>query len=91
MPVIQLFGPFREVVGKKEIAIPAQNINELIEIFIKQYKGLADLLLKKKLPLELKEDIIIFLNNTNIYFINGLNTKLNKNDTVAIFPVMGGG
>ena len=91
MPVIQLFGPFRAVVGKKEITIPAQNINELIEIFIEQYKGLADLLLKKKAPHKLKEDVIIFLNNTNIYFINGLNTKLNKNDTVAIFPVMGGG
>lgn len=91
MPIIQLFGPFREAVGKKEIVIPAQNINELIDIFIKQYKGLADLLLKKKVPLELKEDIIIFLNNTNIHFIDGLNTKLRENDTVAIFPVMGGG
>jgi len=91
MPVIQLFGPFREAVGKKEIVVPAKNINELMEIFSIKYKKLADSILKKKDPPEIKEDIIVFVNNTNIHFINGLNIELQEKDTVAIFPVMGGG
>jgi molybdopterin converting factor small subunit len=58
-------------------------------------QSLGDLL--KSLNLEIYEDgkprsdIVIMINGRNIYFLNGLDTKLKHGDVVLIMPIVVGG
>ena len=40
---------------------------------------------------ELKNGVIILVNGTNIHFLRNLDTRLDNDDKVAIFPPVGGG
>jgi len=40
---------------------------------------------------KLRSDIVIMINGRNIYFLDGLNTKLKNGDEVLIMPIVVGG
>jgi MoaD family protein len=40
---------------------------------------------------ELSPGVIVLVNGVNVHALDGLNTRLNPRDTVAIFPPIGGG
>lgn len=40
---------------------------------------------------ELSPGVIVLVNGVNVHALDGLDTKLNQQDTVAIFPPIGGG
>jgi molybdopterin synthase sulfur carrier subunit len=40
---------------------------------------------------ELSNEVIILVNGRNIYFLDQLDTSLNEDDEVTIFPVVAGG
>jgi molybdopterin synthase sulfur carrier subunit len=40
---------------------------------------------------ELSPGVIVLVNGVNVHSLDGLDTRLNSQDTVAIFPPIGGG
>ncbi len=77
MVKVKLFANFREVVGRKEIEIDAEDIQNLLKILAKKYPKLEDLY----------NYAIIMINGK----VAKENVKLKKDDVVAILPPVSGG
>lgn len=90
---VEFFATLREIVKEKSIIVElAENstvqdlLADLIERFGKTFK---EAIYESKI--ELRNYIRILVNGRNIESIEGLKTKLNSNDEVAIFPPVAGG
>ncbi|MEA1994089.1 MAG: MoaD family protein [Euryarchaeota archaeon] len=90
MVTVRLFAVFREVVGQKEVKIPAKNVQELIKSLSSKHEKIVPFLTKSTDPFVLEENIIL-VNGRSISFLDGLKTELKDKDVVSIFPPIGGG
>lgn len=91
MAMVKFFAYFRDAVGKNEAIIHADNVTELVDELIADYKKSAPLLVEYPEPMKLKKDVMILVNGRNIWSLDGLKTKLKKEDVVSIFPPVCGG
>lgn len=87
---IKFFAYFRDYTNVKEVEIEYSGI----------LKGLLEelcVLYGRKFEKEifvghdLSDSVIILINGRNIAHLDGLNTPLNENDEICIFPVVAGG
>ncbi|MGQ4892360.1 MAG: MoaD/ThiS family protein [Candidatus Njordarchaeia archaeon] len=90
---VKYYAIFREISSKRTeiIAIrKGSTVRNLIGEIDKKYGGkIAKLLLDSKG--ELKDNYIILLNGVNVNNLNGLETIIDKNSGVVIFPPFSGG
>lgn len=57
-----------------------------------KYEELEDLLLEDPPPgIKLKSGVTVMVNGRNIRFLEGYETELEEDDTVTVFPPIGGG
>jgi len=85
MVKVKLFANFREVVGKKEIEIPATTVLDLLIRLTNEYPELKPLIFKDN---KISDYVNVVV---NCKIVQELNTKLNRDDVVAIFPPVSGG
>ena len=85
MVKVKLFANFREVVGKKEIEISATTVLDLLIKLSNEYPELKQLIFRDN---KISDYVNIVI---NCGIVQELNTKLNKDDVVAIFPPVSGG
>ena len=89
---IKLFANLRETAGVSEIEFKGENIQDILESLLNKYPLMQDLIFNnvgdKK---EIRTYINILVNGNNIQHLEGLNTVLNEDDEVAIFPPVSGG
>ncbi len=89
---IKLFANLRETAGVSEIELKGENIQEILESLLNKYPQMQDLIFNdvgdKK---ELRTYINVLVNGNNIQHLEGLNTVLNEDDEIAIFPPVSGG
>ncbi|HIP62804.1 MAG TPA: MoaD/ThiS family protein [Archaeoglobus profundus] len=85
MVKVKLFANFREVVGKKEIEISATTVLDLLIKLSNEYPELKQLIFRDN---KISDYVNIVI---NCEIVQELNTKLNKDDVVAIFPPVSGG
>ncbi len=85
---VKFFANFREAAGLKEVDIDASNIKELLDVIVKKFQSLGPLIFEDG---ELRDYVHIMVNGRHINHLEGLDTKLKKDDTVAIFPPVSGG
>jgi len=85
MVKVKLFANFREVVGKKEIEIPATTVLDLLIRLTNEYPELKPLIFKDN---KISDYVSVVV---NCKIVQELNTKLNRDDVVAIFPPVSGG
>jgi molybdopterin synthase sulfur carrier subunit len=89
---VKVFGTLRSVIGQKQIKVSLDQKNTVGAVLEQ---------LKTRYP-ELKEKlggegeipptgVNILVNGRSIEFLNGLNTSLEEDDRVALFPPLGGG
>ncbi len=88
MVKVKFFANFREVAGLRETDIDASNIRELLNLIIERFQNLKPLIFENG---ELRDYVHIMVNGRHINHLDGLDTKLKKDDTVAIFPPVSGG
>jgi len=87
--IVKYFATLRKITGVQEENIKAENIRELLDIIIKKYgKEFYNSLYDSN---GFKKGVIILKNGKNIIYINDLDTVLNDNDVVSIFPPVAGG
>lgn len=90
---VKLFASFRELIGTGIVILNKSQeltVLDVIKEISKQYNpNFENEVLKNSK--ELKPYVKILVNGRSIEFLNGLNTKLKNEDTMAIFPPVGGG
>ncbi len=91
---VKFFATIRLATGVSEMKISSDTsltIKKLIEICSdKLKKNLSEEILSDSAT-KIKEGTIILVNGKNILHSDNLGTKVQHNDTVAIFPPAGGG
>ncbi|MGI9558147.1 MAG: MoaD/ThiS family protein [Thermodesulfobacteriota bacterium] len=90
MPLVRIPTPLRALSGDKdEISISAANVGELIESLEAECPGMKDRLCDESG--EIRRFINIYVNNEDIRFLDGKDTKLSDSDNVSIIPAIAGG
>ncbi len=91
---VRFYATFRELIGKKEIEVHGvKTVRELIEYIAEHYSPQIkkELLESPRVSDEKPVDGMILVNGRNILHLKGLDTELNEEDEVHIFPPAGGG
>jgi len=86
---IKFFAHFRELFGAKdkELALaPGATVKDILDV-------LCDTAERRKLVFDgqLRPNIVVMKNGSSILSLKGLATALDAGDTLAIFPMLGGG
>lgn len=89
---VKLFANFREEAGEASVEIDAGTAGELLVKLAERYETLGKSILDSKEPEVITKDgVTVMLNGRNIRFLDGMSTELEEEDTLAIFPPIGGG
>lgn len=75
--------------GQGEVQIEASTIAELIDNLEKEFPGIKERLVEE--TGEIRKFVNFFVNDEDIRFLDGKDTKLNDGDIVAIIPAIAGG
>ena len=90
---VDFYATFRQIVGSKTVDFPlpqGSTLRQLIAEIIRCYPPLRQELLDKND--ELYRHVHVFVNGRDAPFLeNGLDTVLTTQDTVSLFPAVGGG
>jgi molybdopterin synthase sulfur carrier subunit len=87
---IKFFAYFRELFQGKERNIELKKGTTIMELLTllchseEQQKEIFD-------GNALKSTVVVMRNGTNVHSLNGLKTEVNEGDTIALFPLIGGG
>jgi molybdopterin synthase sulfur carrier subunit len=89
---VKLFANFREEAGEASVEIDARTAGELLVELAQRYETLGKSILDSTEPeVVTKDGVTVMLNGRNIRFLDGAATELDEDDTLAIFPPIGGG
>ncbi len=90
MPSVRIPTPLRKLSGDRdELNISAANVSELIEGLEQECPGIKDRICDE--DGNIRRFINLYVNNEDIRFLNGKDTKLSENDNVSIIPAIAGG
>ena len=88
---MKFFATVREVTGVKSIELEATNIRGLLELLVQNYGNkFRDTVLDNETG-NLKQFFSCMVNGKRIELLDGYDTVLKDNDSVALFPPVGGG
>jgi molybdopterin synthase sulfur carrier subunit len=92
MAKIKLFANLRESAGESELEMQGENVQEILDGLLTKFPQLQEMVFDeidgKK---ELRSYINILINGDNILHLEGLETIVNDDDEIAIFPPVSGG
>jgi sulfur-carrier protein len=74
--------------GKEEVIGTGATVGELIDQLETVHPGLKDRLLDAK---GIRRFVNLYLNEDDVRFLDGLNTRLKDSDTLTIVPAIAGG
>ena len=89
---IRVFATLRDVVGRASITIddvPGMTVDHVLQAVSVAHPALRTKLLDEKGALQTA--IHILVNGRDVRFLNGLETVVSPQDSVRIFPPVGGG
>ncbi|OLO27321.1 molybdopterin synthase sulfur carrier subunit [Alkalihalophilus pseudofirmus] len=89
---IKVFANFREICGGKIVSmevVDEETILNILKQLITKFPQMQEELFTE--TFELKPMIHVFINGKNVMYLNGLDTKVSQQDTVALFPPVAGG
>lgn len=90
MITIRIPTPLRRITnGQGEVQVEASNIREAIEKLEEIYPGFKERLLDEQG--EVRKFVNLYLNDEDIRFLQGLDTKLKDGDVLSIVPAIAGG
>ncbi|MCG8652274.1 MAG: MoaD/ThiS family protein [Pirellulales bacterium] len=90
MPSVRIPTPLRKLTADlDEVNVSASDVSELIETMESQYPGIKDRLCDEEG--NVRRFINLYVNNEDIRFLDGKETKLSENDVVSIIPAIAGG
>ncbi|MDV0443738.1 MoaD family protein [Methanorbis rubei] len=88
---IKFFATYRAITRCSETNLPAEeDILSLLHEVSRIYPGLRNKILNSE-GTDIGLEAIILVNGRNIVHLNGVDTKITDDDTVALFPLVAGG
>ncbi|SES63623.1 molybdopterin synthase subunit MoaD [Methanococcoides vulcani] len=92
MAKIKLFANLRESAGESEMEMQGENVQEILDGLLTRFPQLQELIFNDvEGNRELRSYINILINGNNILHLEGLDTIVNDDDEIAIFPPVSGG
>jgi molybdopterin synthase sulfur carrier subunit len=88
MATVKLFGTLRKKAGVSRLQVKGKNICSVIKEICKDYPSLEEALLEDG---EIRPYFFITLNGHDIRFTDGLDTRVEVKDQIAIFSPIAGG
>ena len=89
MSKIRIPTPLRRLTNEKdEVESNASSISELVVDLEEQFPGIKDRLCEDDGTI--RKFINIYVNDEDIRFLDGVNTKINNEDVVSIIPAIAG-
>ena len=88
---VRFFADLRQVFGMKQAQLPreaAPDVRHLLEVVCDTPERRAALFAE---PGVLRKEIVFLVNGRNIRFLDGVDTRLERDDVVAVFPPVYGG
>ena len=87
---IMAFATLRNILGRERIVEleEGSRVQELLDSLCAKNEGLYNLLFDANV---LKDEMNVLVNGKNISALNGIQTKLENNDEIALFPAAIGG
>ena len=88
--IVKFFAYFRELFQGKEREIEllkGSSVGELLNLLCNSVESRKEIFEGE----ELKPTVVVMKNGTHIHNLTGLETEINDNDSIAIFPFLGGG
>ncbi len=89
---VRFFTVLRELIGKREedvVVRDGASVREVLDLLSERYgKEFSDYLFEEK---RVREHIQILLNGANIMTLDGFETRLKDDSTLALLPPMEGG
>ncbi|MFH1538682.1 MAG: MoaD family protein [bacterium] len=79
---VRYYATLRNCTGREEDSLAAARVRDVIAFVKKHYGGGADRILRH---------CSVFVNSSNVTFLDGAGTRLKDGDQVHIFPPLGGG
>jgi molybdopterin synthase sulfur carrier subunit len=88
---VKAFATFREVMDNQvDMDFPnGASVRTLLDELTGRYSGLGNLMFAA--PDTLRDFVNILKNGRNVYFLAGLDTPLDDEDVIALFPPVAGG
>ncbi len=88
MAIVKLYANLRQMAGKKEVEVPGRTVRGVLEALSKVNPKLGEKILDGG---KLRAHFIVSVNGNNIVLADDLETEVNPEDEVAIFPPIAGG
>ena len=85
MPVVKLYANLRKLAGTKELSITGATVGKVVRQLAQQNPSVGDVIVENG---ELRRHILVTVNGYNI---TDLETPVEEQDVVAIFPPIAGG
>ena len=88
---MKFFATVREITGVKSVELEAENIRDLLHLLVQTYgSNFKETVLNNDTG-ELKQFFSCMINGKRIELLDGYDTVLKDNDSIALFPPVGGG
>jgi molybdopterin synthase sulfur carrier subunit len=85
---VKLFANFREIAKLKEKELEGNTVRIVLEALCEEFPAMKKMLFKGD---DIAPFINVFLNGMDVLGSGGLDTPLQENDEIAIFPPVSGG
>ncbi|WP_445474862.1 ubiquitin-like small modifier protein 1 [Methanococcoides methylutens] len=92
MAKIKLFANLRESAGESELEMQGETIQEILDGLLTRFPQLQEMIFNDvDGNRELRSYINILINGNNVLHLEGMDTIVNDDDEIAIFPPVSGG
>ena len=88
MPWVALFGNLRQLAGASKVQVSGATLRQAIETLCANKAALRDAILADKM---LRAHVRLIINGHDAELAQGLDTSVNDDDQIAIFPPIAGG
>ncbi len=88
MPLVKFFGNLRQLAQSSHLQVEGKRVRSLLDELCRQNQVLRDAIFDNG---QLRPHVRVVVNGHDVQLEQGLDTPLEENDQVAIFPPLGGG
>ena len=85
---VKFFANFREFTGIRELEMNGSTVIEVLQKLCMKFSGFEELIFDGEM---IKPYVNVFLNGRNVNESGGIDTMLNADDVIALFPPVSGG